>query len=378
MFNDIQRIAAALAVVLSTAFSVGLGADVVKTLDLGAAAPDFCLPGVDGKPYCLRDFADADVLVLVFTCNHCPTAQAYEGRIKQLATDYQDKGVAVVAISPNDPLAVRLDELGYTDVGDSFEDMKIRAKDNKFCFPYLYDGEDQKVSRAYGPVATPHVFVFDKNRRLRYTGRIDDSAKPDHVTTHDTRTAIDAILANRPVPVEKTRTFGCSIKWSNKRESARQSLERWNQETATLESIDAKGVRELAANKSGRSKKLRLINVWALWCGPCCEEFSELIIVHRMYRKRDFEVITICADTPERANQALKFLNEQHASCRNVHFEGKNEYELAEALDPKWQGALPYTLLVAPGGKILYRKQDEFDPLEVRKAIVDHLGRVYK
>lgn len=353
----------------------GWAAGPVATLDIGASAPDFRLPAADGKTVCLKDFADSKVLVIVFTCNHCPTAQAYETRIQRLAADYRNKGVALVAISPNDALAVRLDELGYTDVGDSLDDMKVRVKDQGFDFPYLYDGKTQEASRAYGPIATPHVFVFDRVRKLRYTGRIDNSAKPEGVTSREARAAIDAILAGRPVSVQKTRTFGCSVKWSDKRESARQSLERWNQEKAELETIDKQGVKELVANGSDN---LRLINVWATWCGPCRGEFSELITMHRMYRKRPFQLITICADPPGREAEILKFLNEEHASCKNLLFKGKNEYELAEALDPKWQGALPYTLLVAPGGKILYRKQGEFNALEVRKAIVKHLGRVYK
>ena len=116
----------------------------VTTLEIDAPAPELDLPGVDGKTYQLKDFADADVLVVIFTCNHCPTAQAYEPRIIKLHDDYRDKGVAFVAISPNDPLAVRLDELGYTDVGDSFDDMKVHAKRRGFKFPYLYDGETQR------------------------------------------------------------------------------------------------------------------------------------------------------------------------------------------------------------------------------------------
>src|SRR5580658_10741407 len=99
------------------------------TLAIGAAAPDFVLPGVDGKKYSLSAFKDARILVIIFTCNHCPTAQAYEDRIIQLTKDYSPKGVAVVAIMPNDPTSIRLDELGYTDMGDSYEEMKIRAKD---------------------------------------------------------------------------------------------------------------------------------------------------------------------------------------------------------------------------------------------------------
>src|SRR6266852_2024143 len=115
----------------------------VKPLALGAAAPDFKLAGVDGREYAFKDFADARVLVVIFTCNHCPTAQAYEDRIIKLHADYKDKGVAIVAINPNDPLAVRLDELGYSDLSDSFDDMKVRAKDKKFAFPYLNDGATQ-------------------------------------------------------------------------------------------------------------------------------------------------------------------------------------------------------------------------------------------
>src|SRR5687767_12608736 len=143
-----------------------------KPLDTGAAAPDFSLPGVDGKNHSLKDFATAKVLVVLFTCNHCPTAQAYEKRVVALHADYKDKGVALVAISPNDPVAVRLDELGYTDLNDTLEEMKLRAKEAGFAFPYLYDGQTQKTSREYGNVATPHVFIFDAARKLRYQGRI--------------------------------------------------------------------------------------------------------------------------------------------------------------------------------------------------------------
>src|SRR5262245_39291504 len=144
------------------------------TLTLGSPAPDFNLPGVDGRNWTLKDFAAAKVLVIVFTCNHCPTAQYYEERLKQLVSDYP-RDVAFVAISPNDPKSVRIDELGYTDLGDSFAEMKIRAAHRQLNFPYLYDGDTESVARAYGPVATPHVFIFDASRHLHYVGRIDDS-----------------------------------------------------------------------------------------------------------------------------------------------------------------------------------------------------------
>ena len=147
------------------------------TLAIGSAAPDFSLPGIDGQIHKLSDYSDAQVLAIVFTCNHCPTAQLYESRIKKLADDYRGRGVTLVAIEPNDPEAVWLSELGYTDVSDSLDEMKIRAEYRHFNFPYLYDGETQSVARAYGPKATPHVFVFDAERKLRYEGRVDNSQR---------------------------------------------------------------------------------------------------------------------------------------------------------------------------------------------------------
>jgi thiol-disulfide isomerase/thioredoxin len=344
------------------------------TLGIGAPAPDFNLPGVDGRNYRLSDFSDAKILVVAFTCNHCPTAQAYEQRIKALAQDYRGKGVALVAISPNDPQAVRLDELGYTDLSDSFEEMKIRAQDQKFNFPYLYDGDEEKVSRAYGPTSTPHLFIFDSGRKLRYAGRVDDSEKGDKVKSSDARNAIEALLAGRPVPVQKTKTFGCSIKWSEKRASVKSALQEWAGEPVSLQTIDEAGIRKLVRNDS---KKLRLINVWATWCGPCVIEFPELVAINRMYRGREFEFVTISADAPENKEQALGFLKKQQASSSNYIFSIDDKYKLVEAVDKEWPGALPYTILVEPGGKVIFRVQGELSPLELKKAIVARVGRYY-
>ncbi len=363
------------AVVLVWMGAFGPPIEAAETLEIGSPAPEFRLPGVDGKTCRLEDFKDAEVLVIVFTCNHCPTAQAYEQRIKQLAADYRGRKVALVAISPNDARAVRLDELGYSDLGDSLEDMKIRAKDQHFAFPYLYDGEDQKVSRAYGPMATPHVFVFDRARKLRFVGRVDDSEKPERVKSHDTRNAIEALLAGRAVPVETTKVFGCSIKWSDKRESVEKSLRAWAKEEVGVKRIDEKGVRALVRNDG---KKLRLVNVWATWCRPCVRELPEFVTMNRMYRHRDFELVTISADAPEEKDQVLDALNENQVSATNYLFEGRDKYQLMDAVDEKSPGPVPHTILVAPGGKVLYRKSGTCEPLEIKKAIVGYLGRTYK
>ena len=347
------------------------------TLPIGSPAPPFTLPGTDGKTYSLSSFSKADVLVIVFTCNHCPTAQAYENRIIQLTKDYAAKNVALVAIMPNDPTSINLDELGYTDMGDSFEEMKIRAKEKNFNFPYLFDGETEKVSLAYGPIATPHVFIFDKKRILRYSGRIDDMEKPTKTpTVMDARLAIDELLAGKPVSVPTTKVFGCSIKWAEKSNWIDKAKATWAKEPVTIDSISEQGIKDLVQN---HSDKLRLINVWATWCGPCVTEFPEFITMNRMYRKRDFEFISISADELAKENKALQFLQKQQASTKNYIFSGESKYTLIEAVDPKWQGALPYTLLVEPGGKIVFAKEGIIDPAELKKAIVEnkYIGRYY-
>lgn len=347
------------------------------TLTIGASAPDFKLRGTDGKTYSLASFKKADVLVIIFTCNHCPTAQAYEERIMQLAKDYTPRKVAVVAIMPNDPRSVRLDELGYTDLNDSFEEMKLRADQKQFNFPYLYDGDAQAVAKAYGPVATPHVFIFDATRKLRYQGRIDNVEKPGKTPTQfDTKNAIEALLQQQPVPTPTTKVFGCSIKWAGKLDLVKKGFEEWAKEPVTVSLIDEAGIKELLQNKTD---KLRLINIWATWCGPCVTEFPEFIAINRMYRRRDFEFITISADDPAKKDKVLALLQKQQASNTNYLFSIDDKYKLIEAVDPKWQGALPYTILVEPGGKIVYAKQSTIDPAAMKKLIVDHplIGRYY-
>jgi thiol-disulfide isomerase/thioredoxin len=346
-----------------------------KTLPIGSVAPDFNLPGTDGKDYSLASFADSKILVVIFTCNHCPTAQSYEDRMIKLKADYADKSVSVVAIMPNDPLAIRLDELDFSDLGDSFEEMKIRAADKQFNFPYLYDGETENTSKAYGPVATPHVFVFDSNRKLCYTGRFDDTESHERKPrTNDTRDAIEALLHDKEVIVQTTKVFGCSIKWSEKRQQVEEAFERWAKEPVHVEQITETGIRDLLKNESG---KLRLINVWATWCGPCTTEFPDFVAINRMYRDRDFEFVSLSADEPEKQDKVLKFLVKQQASNQNYIFGSEDKYKMIEAIDPSWQGALPYTLLVEPGGRILYAKQGPVDPAELKKTIVNNhlIGR---
>jgi len=174
-------------------------------LKIGDSAPGFSeLVGVDGKTYSLGDFGDKKIVIVMFSCNHCPYVKAYEDRFVELQRDYSDRGVVLVAVNPND-------ERRYPE--DSFGNMKIRAERKGFNFPYLRD-ETQSVARAYGAERTPEVFVFDEKRVLRYHGRIDDNVyEPSQVRQNYLRDALHAILGGRKVPIEDTEPVGCTVKW---------------------------------------------------------------------------------------------------------------------------------------------------------------------
>jgi len=346
------------------------------TLTIGSPLPSFSLPGIDGKTYTDQSFKDSNILVIVFTCAHCPTAQAYQERIKKLVTDYSSKGVKLVAINPNHPESVRLDELAYSDLSDSFDEMKERAKQEKFNFVWLDDGPKQELGHKMGPVATPHVFIFDKSRKLRFEGRIDDSERESLATSFDTRNALDALVAGKEPPVTSTRVFGCSVKWADKVTEYAKFKEKWAAEPVTLEKADVAMLKAIRANKD--SGKLRFINVWATWCGPCVSEFDELVEHNLRFRIRQFEMVTISADAPDDEATVRDFLGKKHASMKNYIIPADKKDEYFDALDPAtvWKGELPYTLIVNEKGEVVYREHGALSFLKMRRAIVPELNRI--
>ena len=360
-------------------------------LGIGESAPDFSLPGVDGKTYRLADFRDSRFLLVIFLSNHCPTSHAAETRFIPFVAGLAGKGVAVVAINPNSLEGLRVEELGYAKYSDSFEEMKLYAKERGFNFPYLYDGATQATAKAYGCLCTPHLFIFDQDRKLRYKGRFDDSELPDPESVHsrDGAAAMEALLAGRPVPVEVTRPMGCSTKWMTKQNAVAEGNEAWKNLPVSLGRVDAAGVAALAANPTSR---LRVINLWATWCVPCVEEFPGLVLISRRFETRDFDLITISVDRPADEGKALAFLRRQHATVppgakasvagqgratNNFIYTGPPGDALAQALDPAWPGGYPYTVVIAPGGKVLYRS-GALDIPDFQSRLVDMLGVYYK
>jgi peroxiredoxin len=346
-------------------------ADVPPILRVGSPAPDFNLRGIDDKMHSLKDYAPAKVLVIVFTCDHCPIAGMYEHRTKDLTSDYKDRDVDVVAIMGNDPKAIHLSELGHTDLSDTFPEMKLRAAYRHFNFPYLYDGDTQAVALKYGPTATPHAFIFDQQRILRYQGRIDNNPREELVTKHEARDAIDALLAGKPVLVANTPAMGCSTKWAYKEVGAKAETAEGNEKPVTVDMVTADQLTALRQNRG--AGKLLLINFWATWCAPCTTEFPELQKMVRQYAKRALDIVTVSINAPDEKKFVLDFLKEQHAINRNLLWSTNDSAEAVKAFGPEWSGGVPFTVLIGMNGEILFKTQGGMNPLEVKHAILKNL-----
>lgn len=362
---------------------------VPKVLPIGSDLPDFSLSGTDGKTCTPADFKAAKLVCVIFACNHCPDSVAAAARIQKIHQDYKVKGVAVVVVNGNNAESLTPDELGYSPFGDSFEEMAPFAKDYGWTFPYLYDGKTQAFTTACGAQSTPHVFLFDADRKLRYTGRIDDAHRdPAAVGKSYLREALDALLAGTEVEEPVTRSFGCSTKWLYKKPNVAKDQAAWVKKPVTLSDLDAALCQKLAANGT---KKLRLINFWSTTCGPCVKEFPALVDTYRRFQNRPFEFISISVDDVSQRPNVLKFLESHHTALsdrtapslaeegrtsNNYLWTGGNPDAMAKAIDPEWTGALPHTVLIGPGGKVLWRHTDEIEVVELRRQILKGLDQL--
>ncbi len=215
--------------------------------------------------------------------------------------------MAVVAIEGNDPKALRIDELDSSDISDTLDEMKIRAEYKNLKYTYLYDGDTQAVTRAYGPQATPHVFVFDQDRKLRYEGRFDSNFRIEQVKSTEARDAIDALLAHKDPSVTHTGAFGCSTKWAEKKAQSDESMRKIEAQPVTVELASADDLKKLRANPTG---KYLVVNFWATWCGACIHEMPDLQDTFRMYNVANSISSPLPRTSPTRKTACLR-------CCRN-------------------------------------------------------------
>lgn len=376
-------------VTLATSATLTLANYTPVPLEQGAAAPDFELINIDDKPLTLADVRGEKATAIIFTTNHCPDAIASFDRMKDLVAKFESQGVGFAAINSNSPKGLRLDELRFTVYTDSFEDMKLVAAESGFNLPYLYDGETQEIAKAYGAVATPHIFIFDADLKLKYNGRIDDGRRTlGPAEKNEARDALTAMLAGEEPPVIKTRPIGCTTKWLEKAEAVAESDKKWNAQPVEVETLDAARVAHLVANEAGSN--FRLLNVWSTTCGPCVAEFPDLAAIYKQYCLQDLELITISLDPPKDIDKVTDFLKRHHVGTHrrtqqllrkdgrktnHYLFDGDTE-DLAKALDAEWNGAMPHTLLIGNKGQVLYRHTGQIDALPLKKVIVAEAWRL--
>jgi len=339
---------------------------VSGALLIGSTAPEFRLLGTDGIVHNSSDWKVSKVFVVAFLCNHCTESQVYESRLNKLAQEYAKKGVSLVAIQSSNPNAFSDEDLSWSDVGETLADMKERATFRKFSFSYLYDGDTGATAVAFGATVAPSVYVFDKERKLRYFGRIDDDPADGPETKHEAVAAIDALLADKPVAVATTIPTGCSLKVGADKASSKKK----DGVAVAVSLAPAEVLSSLRHNPTG---KLLLVNIYATWCGPCVTEFPDLMATNRMYRGRNFSFTTVSSNVPDEKPEVFKFLQKMHATTNNLLYGSDDTYAMQEAFDPNIGSAVPITVLLDSHGELLFHQQGEIDLMEIRRAILANL-----
>jgi peroxiredoxin len=317
-------------------FALLLSSAEATDLKIGERAPGFVLPGVDGEFHSLDSLAGEKGTIVVFTCNHCPFAKSYQGRIKDIARDYKNKGINLVAINPNDAEE-------YPD--DSYANMIKRAKTKKYNFPYLRD-RTQKTAVKYGAVVTPHIFLLDSKKRLYFRGPIDDSWRdPDKVENRYLREAIDAMLAGEKLVNDKRRAMGCSIKWLKARgkdvtpyevAADAQSIKPLEKGKTVPDAIlsDRKGKVTWLSDVT-KGQRTAIIFFRGGWCPYCRKHLKDLNTIHDDLVSLGFKIVGVTPDTPDAALGKVADLGLDYTVLSDPAMEATMAFGLAFTLSPE-------------------------------------------
>ena len=343
----------------------------LHSLEKGDQMPHFRLKGIDGKFYNSQNFPSR-LLAVVFISNHCPVSQNFQEELLALVEDYEARGFGLIAISPNDPQAIPPDELAFSDLGDSLAEMKIRAKDFKYTFPYLYDGSTQDTSRAFGVRVTPHAYLFDAKRSLRYSGRIGDPKNPSNRNRQELRQAIAALIRGNSPKVEQSPVFGSSIKWKKNRHLVQKMNERFSRETIVLKNADKRTYEFIRKNVSLRPK---VIYVWSSKDTNYREDLLKISAMHKIYRKRGLELITSCIDGVDEHENIYDILKNTLCSSQNYISEGAEISPLADLRGESGDRITPYLAILDHKGLPVYRSRGGINELVIKKEVLKTLNR---
>jgi len=352
--------------ILLTLAALPMPSGHAQPLAPGAPLPAFRLTGTDGATHTPADWQSSKVLVVAFLCNHCTESQRYESRLNAITQTFASKGVTVVAIQSSNPKATTEKDLAWSDVGETLEDMKERANFRHFAFPYLYDGDTGTTAQAFGATVAPSVFIFDKDRKLRYSGQIDSDPTNGPATIHTATAAIEALLTDKPVAIATTKATGCKLQLGPPTEAKAPA----DSAPINVALASAEMLGKLRHNPTG---KLLLVNFYATWCGPCVTEFPDLMATNRMYRDRPFAFTTVSSNVPAEQPEVLAFLKKMNATTNNLLYGSDDTYAMQDAFDPDAGSAVPVTVLLSPHGDVLFHEQGEIDLMQIRRAILANL-----
>lgn len=333
--------------------------------------PSFKLKATNGEIYSQSDFNDKKVLGIVFLSNHCKVSQLFQNHLIALTRKYSED-VVIIAVSPNYEQSILPDELAYSDLGDSFQDMVKRANRMKYNFPYLHDGDNQNLTKEIGAKITPTIYLYNQERELFYSGRIGNIDSPDNMETSEVNQAINSLLIDKKTIFKRTKVFGTSIKTKNHLLVAEQVRQRYADEKVRLNEADA---RKLNFYLTHNIRKPKLFYVWQTNDEKPRDNLIKLSFLYKIFRKRGFKLITVCIAKKDEEDRIVEFLENSQLSSTNFIVYGHNISPLASIIPDEVEKVTPYFRLLSSEGDKLIGGHGEIsiDSLrfEILKALDD-------
>lgn len=331
------------------AFLIIIPSGYCQALERFDLLPEFSLRAVDGKIYTKEDFNDKDLLAVVFLSNHCRVSQIFQKTLIKLTNLFRNKKISIIAISPNYEAAILPDELAYSDLGDSFSEMQKRAERMKYNFTYLFDGEKQIFTRKIGVKITPTVYIFNKNRRLVYIGRIGNHETPEKTEKTDLYRVLTANLANPEAKFNRTKVFGTSIKFDDDQPLAEQVRMRYANETVKIVSSDNRKLKFYINHLTGNPK---LFYVWKITDKETRENLIIISGLYKIFRKRGLKLITVCVTEENNKERALDLLKQSQLSSTNFLVSPTDISPLTTIMPNDIKRITPFYRLLSSDGKM--------------------------
>jgi len=333
--------------------------------------PEFSLQGTDGRFYSNKDFEENDLLAVIFLSNHCKISQLFQNQLIKIAELMREKKVAIVAVSPNYDKAVLPDEQAYSDLGDSFMEMKKRALRKNYTFPYLFDGEKQTLTRKMGVKITPSVFLYNKNREMVYAGRIGNHDLSESLEASDLYKSIISYLDGGGNKFKRTKVFGTAIKFSDDLLLAEQVRKRYSDETVRITAADERKLKFYLNHKTGKPK---LFYVWKETDTDLRDNLITISTLYKIFRKRGLKLITVCISERQNTDSAIEALEQAQLSSTNFIVSGNQVSPLTTIIPSDISSITPFYRLIGGDGKMLQGEKGKIEKDDLRLQILSALN----